>query len=86
LGGLAGGLGGLHLHDAAAAGGGVDPGDVIAPTKIAADDLPPGLRQLQLVNVGLKSSKTPLPCPKLGHLQMERCRAARAFRVPELSR
>jgi hypothetical protein len=76
----------LHFHDAAAAGGGVDPGDVIAPTKIAADDLPPGLKQLQLVNVGLRSSKAPLPCPKLVHLQMERCRAARAFRVPELSR
>jgi hypothetical protein len=71
---------------AAAAGHGSNPGDVIAPTKIAAEDLPPGLRHLQLVNVGMRSSKTPLPCPKLVHLQIERCRAARAFRVPELSR
>lgn len=71
---------------AQAPGAGSDPSDVIAPTKISAEDLPPGLRQLTLVNVGLRSSKSPLPCPKLGHLQMERCRRARAFRVPELSR
>lgn len=35
---------------------------------------------------GLTSSTTPLPCPKLTSLCIERARAARAFRVPDLSR
>jgi hypothetical protein len=63
-----------------------DPRSFIAPHKIAAEDLPPGLRQLQLVNVGFKSSKKPLPCPKLHNLQIERCKSARAFRLPDISR
>jgi hypothetical protein len=54
--------------------------------QVAAEDLPSGLVQLQLVNVGFKSSKKPLPCPKLQHLRIERCKAARAFRLPDISR
>eukprot|EP00775_Hariotina_reticulata_P004195 gene4195-4443_t len=67
-------------------GGASEPGEHIAPTKLSAEDLPLGLRQLHLVNVGFKSSKVPLPCAKLQHLQIERCKAARAFRIPDLTR
>jgi len=81
------GLGGNHmmpLPQMMMAGmAATDAGEHIAPTKLSAEDLPPGLRQLHLVNVGFKSSKVPLPCVKLQHLQIERCKAARAlgFRI-----
>jgi hypothetical protein len=35
---------------------------------------------------GLRSSTAPLPCPRLRSLHMERCKGARSFRLPELSR
>jgi hypothetical protein len=63
-----------------------DPRSLTAPHKIAAEDLPPGLRQLQLVNIGFKSSKKAIPCPDLQTLQVERCKGARAFRLPDISR
>jgi hypothetical protein len=82
------GLGGNNVLPQMMLGGmaATDAGEHIAPTKLSAEDLPPGLRQLHLVNVGFKSSKVPLPCAKLQHLQIERCKAARAFRIPDLTR